>query len=459
MFDDKFWNNIVAETNRYAIQIIDNSDMAKKSDKTWNPVSCNEMKVYLGLCIIMAQVKKPRIQMNWSKKAIIDTPIFRKTMPLKRFSQITRFFHFADNNACKIADKLRKVKPVIKYFNKKFQELYVMEEDIAIDESLMKFKGRLSYKQYNPSKRARYGIKFYKLCESASGYCYNFKIYSGKDKKIINQGASQAIVMELSKPILNKGHTIYLDNWFSSPKLYLTLVENKTNAVGTVRVNRANMPGDLVKSKIKKGDYMIRSCNGILAIKWMDRREVHFISTKHESIQMTEQNRKNREPILKPKCVIDYNQGMIGIDRHDQILASFPVMRKYLKGYRKIFFYMFDMALFNSYILYHKLNDTKQNYTDYRLQVAEIILQENPLEYPKKINAANADIPSRLHAKCWAHFPKHINPTPKKQHPTRCCRVCTKHKKRSETTWECEKCLVPLHVPDCFKKFHTLHNY
>ncbi|CAD1469407.1 unnamed protein product, partial [Heterotrigona itama] len=48
--------------------------------------------------------------------------------------------------------------------------------------------------------------------------------------------------------ILHKGHTLYIDNWYSSPKLFLTLVENGTNALGTVRFNRKNMPGDFVKA-------------------------------------------------------------------------------------------------------------------------------------------------------------------------------------------------------------------
>ncbi|KFM76602.1 hypothetical protein X975_22267, partial [Stegodyphus mimosarum] len=43
-----------------------------------------------------------------------------------------------------------------------------MEEGITIDVSPMKFKGCLSYKQYNPTRRAKFGIKFYKLYESAS---------------------------------------------------------------------------------------------------------------------------------------------------------------------------------------------------------------------------------------------------------------------------------------------------
>lgn len=41
-------------------------------------------------------------------------------------------------------DKLKR-KPVINYFNEKFKEVYVMEENIAIDESLIKFKGCTSY--------------------------------------------------------------------------------------------------------------------------------------------------------------------------------------------------------------------------------------------------------------------------------------------------------------------------
>jgi hypothetical protein len=38
----------------------------------------------------------------------------------------------------------------------------------------------------------------------------------------------------------------------------------------------------------------------------------------------------------------------------DQQLASYPLMRGYLKAYRKIF-YLFDRTLFNAYILYKKV--------------------------------------------------------------------------------------------------------
>ena len=51
-------------------------------------------------------------------------------------------------------------------------------QDIAVDESLMKVCGRLSLIQFNPTKQTNFGIKYYKLYESSSGYCTQFRIYS-----------------------------------------------------------------------------------------------------------------------------------------------------------------------------------------------------------------------------------------------------------------------------------------
>lgn len=98
----------------------------------------------------------------------------------------------------------------------------------------------------------------------------------------------------------------------------------------------------------------MRSCNGILALKGKNKRDVYIISTKHETTEITEQRESQFNFTLKPKCVYDYNKEMIGIDRYDQMLACFPIMRKYMKGYKKIFFYVFGMTLINSYILYKK---------------------------------------------------------------------------------------------------------
>ena len=56
----------------------------------------------------MVHIKKPKIQINWSKRAIVETLIFRKIMPLKRFLQITEFFHFVNNDTTDEMDILIK---------------------------------------------------------------------------------------------------------------------------------------------------------------------------------------------------------------------------------------------------------------------------------------------------------------------------------------------------------------
>ncbi|XP_029054867.2 piggyBac transposable element-derived protein 4-like [Osmia bicornis bicornis] len=152
---------------------------------------------------------------------------------------------------------------------------------------------------------------------------------------------------------------------------------------------------------------------------------------------------------------------MNGIDPQDQILACFPVMRKYMKGYKKIFFYPFDIGLFNSYILWKKINNgKKQCYVDYRINIAESLLNNMPKpNYRERGELSSGDAPERLHAKHWAHFPKHIDPTASKLKPSKPCRVCQKNTKRRETTWECEKCKVPLHLPECFELYHTIADY
>jgi len=64
----------------------------------------------------------------------------------------------------------------IDYINNKFQNLYTLIQDIAVDESLMKLCGRLLCIQFNPTKQAHFGIKYYKLYESSIST--QFRIYS-----------------------------------------------------------------------------------------------------------------------------------------------------------------------------------------------------------------------------------------------------------------------------------------
>lgn len=63
-----------------------------------------------------------------------------------------------------------------------FKSVYMPKAQVSIDESIIGFKGRLSFVQYMPKKPTKWGIKAWVLTESETGYVWNMKIYTGKRK-------------------------------------------------------------------------------------------------------------------------------------------------------------------------------------------------------------------------------------------------------------------------------------
>ena len=89
---------------------------------------------------------------------------------------------------------------------------------MAIEEVIVKFKGRVLFKQYIPKKRKRFGIKMFKLCDST----YDMNVYLSKDKQRAAQRltATHATVTNLTRGVVGLGHKLYMDNFFSSPDLF-----------------------------------------------------------------------------------------------------------------------------------------------------------------------------------------------------------------------------------------------
>lgn len=163
---------ICTETNDYVQQQLNNPTRRRLyDDEKWQPIVIDELKAYFALYILMGQVRKPTLKMNWSVRKIEATKIFSEVMSYQRFMVISRYLHFSDDNDTSAQDKLRKLRPVLRYLEANFMHTYTKGQKVVIDESLMRLRERLSYIQYKPKKRARFGVKLYKICESFTGYC------------------------------------------------------------------------------------------------------------------------------------------------------------------------------------------------------------------------------------------------------------------------------------------------
>ncbi|TKC40279.1 hypothetical protein EI555_018773, partial [Monodon monoceros] len=54
--------------------------------------------------------------------------------------------------------QISKVKPFLDYFLPKFRLIYIPKQELSLDEAMIKWRGRLRLKIYNPRKLTKYGI-------------------------------------------------------------------------------------------------------------------------------------------------------------------------------------------------------------------------------------------------------------------------------------------------------------
>ena len=143
------------------------------------------------------------------------------------------------------------------------------------------------------------------------------------------------------------------------------------------------------------------------------------------------------------------------------ILNSINTIRKTLKWYKKLFFHMVDLSLYNTFILYKITSKKNVTFVKCHLRLIwEILLKYSNKNICNNKSGGQTASKDNLLRLISTHFPsKYINPTGKRQNGRRKCVVCRKHKKQTKTQFECKDCKVGLCIEPCFKLYHTKENY
>jgi len=423
-------------------------------------VDCEEMFVFLAITMLMARNKKLEIQDYWSMDPLSHQPIFGKYMSRNRYQIILRMLHFNQNEDQVPGDRLAKVRMPLKEITTNFKEAMIPFENLAIDESLVLWKGRLSFKQFIKTKRHRFGIKIFVLCDVETDFILDIIIYTGSTteykKTDPSLGISGAVVNTLIKPYLNRGHKLFIDNWYSSPSLANYLHKRKTNVTGTVRKNRKGMPA--LSAKLKVGQTESQHTKNMLVVRWKDRRDVFMLTTQFED-KMVHVGKSDHQgnAILKPVAVMHYNESMGPIDKTDMLLSSVECVRRTIKWYKKLFFHLIDLSLLNAYSAYKTCTGLKISLADFQFQLIREIFTKYATQKQNICRRSNTYLPERLQGR---HFPSIVPPTSKKSKPQRRCLVCqNKHNKRKDTTYMCIKCDVGLCPVPCFEIYHTQEKF
>lgn len=463
-------DHFVAETNRYAHQVIEATPQRHRSRLgKWVDIDRREMEKFLGLVFLMGLVCKPSIPSYWSKSPILYTPVFSEIMARDKFQGIMRFFHCNDNSQeparnAPDRDRLYKIRPLVAHLQDRFKNVYIPDKFVAIDESLLLWKGKLVFKQYIPLKRARFGIKLFNVCED-SGYTHLFHIYTGKEDPAFqiqehlpadaaHLTATEKIVVFMTQSLLDKGYHVYMDNWYSGIRLYQYMKQRGTVCCGTLRENRAPLAVRELEVSKEHPVQALRSGN-LLFVKWQSSKVVYMLSTIHDERQQ-EVTRRGGQRVNKPSCVVSYNSKMGAVDRADQMIQPYDATRKTTRWYKKAMIHLLQVSMLNAFIVYKKASDVQLDFFQFQCAVINtLFFRDNPAPHPP---LPGTDDGFRLIGR---HFPRKIPLTKEGCSKTRRCRVCYKHGIRKETSLYCEQCpsLPPLCASPCFEVYHTLRKW
>lgn len=295
-----------------------------------------------------------------------------RIMSRNRFQSILKFIHFSNNEEAVGGNKLHKIQPLVDKLLHNFEKTYTPGPVLAVDESIVPFRGRLSFRQYLKQKAHPYGVKVFKLC-SNYGFTHNLQIYCGRVRN--KSGCvSENVVLDLTNSVINSGRTIVTDNWYTSLSLARTLLAKRTHLVGTIRSNRQGVPRFIVNEKLRKSEFVsMMNSEGITITHWKDKRSVFVLSTKHGLDASV--IRKRNKYIVKPSSVVFYNKGKKFVDVSDQMGSYASPLRKSIKWYRKLSFdLLLNVSVVNAWIIYQETRNEIIPLTRFRKHLVEQLL-------------------------------------------------------------------------------------
>lgn len=151
----------------------------------------------------------------------------------------------------------------------------------------------------------------------------------------------------------------------------------------------------------------------------------------------------------KPESVLLYNKTMGAVDSMDKTIKPFSNHRKTYKWYKKVFFYLIDVAIFNAYRIYkfYHPTDKYSAYKDFVLNVIESLLEEYPNDTNRRSRGPLVLEPQKVSY----HIPVKMGRSD--------CVWCKKSiGKRSQTQYKCTQCNVRLCIQkgpqSCYSSYH-----
>ena len=447
VFFKLFPKSLFEEIANYTNMRLEILKQENKRFKTLDCTSPEEIMVILGCVLVMSYNRLPAIYMYWSASSSLGNALIKSAIARDRFQTVYSKLYFNAPQKRADASKIYYTEKVMDCLRKTFIDARSDSTFQSIDESMTKFKGRSSLKQYMPMKPVKRGVKLWTRCDSKTGYVYDTRIYCGKENSCQEGTLGERVVKTLCSTIRNQQVALVFDRFFTSTSLMHTL---PFPAIGTYMKTRKYAPK--LEAKLAKGESEMAISQKVLASHWKDKKNVLVMSNCHKPGEVLVKGKEKTgesHQVSCPTAIADYNKYMGGVDLTDQMVTVYELDRKNRKWWRKVFFRMLMVAVHNSFIVFCETNHMKMPFFGYLVSLAEGLIDQGRSGLPRKrtrkvgrrSNAAKAQ------ANLGDHFPV-------KENQRRRCAGCASRKKERRTKMLCRKCNVPLCM-DCFTPYHT----
>ena len=349
--DDAVVGLIVTMTNRRG------HDEYSRNNAAWKDTDDVEIRAFIGILILAGILRSSKEPINdlWSDDETIRRAIFPATMSRNRFVELHRHITFDDvtiREAAREHDRMCAFRELSDLLADRFRHWYLPNENVTVDEQLVGFRGRCSFRVYMPDKPAKFGIKVWAACDAHTFYCSNFDVYCGAVPGDPLHNDPHEVVMRMTGH-LGKGYNVTTDNYFTSLPLANALLRcgAPKTLVGTVRKNKREVPPDFlnVSDRERKSSIFGFHEKATLLSYIPDKKikkVVLLLSTLHHDDAI-----RNIDGVVKPDIIHFYNRTKSGVDTMDEMVASFRCYRRSARWPFVLFCNFLDISAINAYVI------------------------------------------------------------------------------------------------------------
>ena len=265
-------------------------------------------------------------------------------MSKNRFVKLQKHLRFDDINTRstrRAKDKFGPIRQLWSKLNTTLTKHYIPGKNLTIDEQLLPFCGRVSFRQYIPSKPDKYGMKIWLICDSDTSYPLLGIPYLGKEGLQRGQNLGEKVVLELCQQYERTNRNITFDNYFTSYNLLQNLLSKGLTCVGTLRKNKRCIPPNFLPNNRREVESSVFGFRkNITMVSYVPRKSkaVILLSTMHHNAAISPDNKK------KPIIILDYNSTKGGVDTLDQLVHAYSAKRKTNRWPMAQFYNMVDVS-------------------------------------------------------------------------------------------------------------------